>query len=91
MTNDQKTNDLRSFFLTFRYHSETLRSYPFSLVPPGITFCALSFEFLILFRDFAELSFCFVPPGITFCALSFLCLDTCQKKVITAWREKIDD
>ena len=29
-------------------------------------------DFLMSFRDFAELSFFFVPPGITFCALSFL-------------------
>ena len=36
-------NFLRSFFLTFWYHLETLRSYPFFLVPPGITFRALSF------------------------------------------------
>ena len=38
-------NFLRSFFLTFWYHLETLRSYPFFLVPPGITFCAFSFLF----------------------------------------------
>ena len=36
-------NFLRSFFLTFWYNLETLRSYPFFFVPPGITFCALSF------------------------------------------------
>ena len=29
-------------------------------------------DFLMSFRDFAELSFFFVPPGITVCALSFL-------------------
>ena len=38
-------NFLHSFFLTFWYHLETLRSYPFFLVPPGVTFCALSFLF----------------------------------------------
>ena len=32
-------------------------------------------DFLMSFRDFAELSFFFVPPGITFCALSFLCVE----------------
>ena len=30
------------------------------------------FNFLMSFRDFAELSFFLVPPGIVFCALSFL-------------------
>ena len=39
-------NFLRSFFLTVRYHLEILRSNPFFLVPPGITFCALSFYVL---------------------------------------------
>ena len=29
------------------------------------------FDFLVSFRDFAELSFFLVPPGITFCVLSF--------------------
>ena len=44
-------NFLRSFFLNFWYHLETLRSYPFFLVPPGITFCALFFDILISFRE----------------------------------------
>ena len=44
-------------------------------------------DFLMSFRDFAELSFFFVPPGITFCALSFLGFeDVCffmSKKLMT--------
>ena len=43
-------------------------------------------DFLISFRDFAELSFFLVPPGITVCALSFYCLKMCVFYV-----EKIDD
>ena len=54
----------------------------------GITCSVFLFDFLISFRDFAELSFFLVPPGITFCALSFLFVDTCQQKMVSQRGEK---
>ena len=61
------------FFLTFWCHLKTLRSSPFFFVPPGITFCALSFLFLEMC---VELTF------------PLRCIHF-KKKVITAWREKM--